>query len=226
MRSHRAWGLALILGLSAGAAAAHEDFPEEWCGGKDCRYAEDGELNVTCGAVEVEAPEVRASVPVRQLSVWNGEAPAICAQARKLNLCNPNKGDCEGKEGLGLLIPEEQIAGILKRARAACKSRAREAITRGQSVPGLRAPRGPAPPTAPPFVVGGGARKGGEDPVDWIPETPEPPETERREIAMAPIPPIALEASAEQPPEPVPLPAPALLLAGAMVLGWVAVKRR
>lgn len=218
------WAFALF--FAPHSAAAHEDFPSEWCGGEDCRYAEDGELNVTCDGVEVEAREVRWLVPVRQLSVWNGEKPAICARNRKLNLCNPNKGDCSEKEGLGLLIPEEEIGELRAEIRAACRRRSVEAIRRGQSVPGLKAPRGSLPPMTPPVF----ARRGpdGEDPEDLPPELgPEPPESEERQVvAMAPAPPIALTAERSDM-SPIPLPPAALLLvAGAAAIGFASRRKQ
>jgi hypothetical protein len=116
---------------------AHEDFPKEWCGGEDCRFAAPQELTVECGGVSVRTADLAYTVPLSQLSRWNGDRPAICARNEKLNLCNPNNGDCSARQGLGLLIPEDRIEAMRDASAALCRARAREAMRYGQSVPGL-----------------------------------------------------------------------------------------
>lgn len=135
-----AWAPGLAAWLIAVPGAAHEDFPAQWCGGEDCRYAEPGELIVSCGAVLVESEALSGRAPASQISTWNGDRPAICARKGKLNQCNPAKGDCEGRDGLGLLVPEQELAEWRRKAAEACKAVAREAFDRGQAAPGLALP--------------------------------------------------------------------------------------
>jgi hypothetical protein len=179
----------LALAIIAGPAAAHEDFPAEWCGGTDCRYAEPQELVVECGAIRVETEAFTQSTPFSQISRWNGPRPAICGRNQKLNRCNPNKGDCSAQPGLGLLLPEDDWADLRKRAARACRDRGEEAMLYGQSVPGLKLPttttisRGP---------TGGGGGRPSSPPYVTARDPSEEPGSTGETMMLEPIPPLFL----------------------------------
>jgi hypothetical protein len=175
----------IALSAMAPAARAHEDFPAEWCGGEDCRFAEPQDLRIECGGIAVRTDAILQTVPLSQVTVWNGERPAICGRNAKLNLCNPSKGDCSRQEGLGLLIPETEWEAMRAAAAALCKGKAAEAMRFGQSVPGLAQTRAPASSGG-----GGGGGGGGEGSPSPKPEgdppedepTPEPPLVEALDL--------------------------------------------
>lgn len=184
-----------MIAFSASSALGHENFPAQWCGGEDCRYAEPGELIVGCDEIMVESAAVRGRSPITQITAWNGDAPAICAKNRKLNLCNPNKGDCSGQEGLGILLPEADVDRWRDAARAACAAAAQEAFERGQSAPGIDLPRvsvaaaggggggggsggggkGGGAPGGAPGGDGGSAMPPQSSPLAPLPDVPAPP---------------------------------------------------
>lgn len=212
----------LALAIIAGPAAAHEDFPAEWCGGTDCRYAEPEQLVVECGAIRVETAEFIQSTPFSQISRWNGPRPAICGRNNKLNRCNPNKGDCSEQQGLGLLLPEEDWDDLRKRATRACRDRTEEAMIYGQSVPGLKLPtttgvsRGPT-------GGGGGGGHSSDPPVVVTRGGEDEPDGETATLMLAPAPPLFLSAVYT---EVAAVPAPASLGLLALTLGALGLAAR
>lgn len=210
----------LAVAIIAGPAAAHEDFPAEWCGGTDCRYAEPEDLVVECGAIRVETEDFIQSTPFSQISRWNGPRPAICARNQKLNRCNPNKGDCSAQPGLGLLLPEDAYDDLRRRAARACRDRSDEAMLRGQSVPGLKIPGTYGGASRGPTGGGGGGGGSSSSPPETVTREPEEsPISEELIASMAPLPPISLFAVATTPPETTPVPIPATLGLLALTVG-------
>jgi hypothetical protein len=185
----------LVLATLAGPLLAHEDFPAEWCGGTDCRFAEPEDLIVECGAIRVKTAEFSQSTPFSQISRWNGDRPAICARNGKLNRCNPNKGDCTEQPGLGLLLPEDAYNDLRRRAARACRDRGKEAMIYGQSVPGLKLPTTGGNAWRPSLIGGGGGGGGGGSPTSppyTTPYTPADNPGEEDITMWEPIPPLFL----------------------------------
>lgn len=185
----RIWiGTAAAAAAYIGAAAAHEDFPAQWCGGQDCRFAAPKELTAVCDGILVENEAVSTRTPISQISVWNGDRPAICARNRKLNLCNPTKGDCEGQDGLGLLIPEDDVAAWREAARRACADqRAEISAPASTPVTGGGATGGGGIPGAG-MPGGGGARRGDTGGSGDTPDGTEDPADAASETVAAPLP--------------------------------------
>lgn len=100
--------LAMATGL-AGPALAHGDFPPEWCGGEDCRFAAPGEVSIEGEFYRVALPSgPSVDVPLASAPLWEGCRIALCIhrEGDRLNRCNPAKGECpDGASAFGLLIP-------------------------------------------------------------------------------------------------------------------------
>jgi hypothetical protein len=109
-------------------AAAHEDFPAQWCGGKDCDYVTAGDIRPVCNGVIVKTEKIKAVfVPYDEIAFALGDSPeAICGRTHtgRLNKCNPKDGaPCDGlMNKLGVLLTPAHIFALMKESAKLCDS--------------------------------------------------------------------------------------------------------